>query len=102
MEEPRRPFDQLRATAWLVLVPVLALFTLPFLALEIGPSYEARFGGTPGVFTAEREDCDGAGACRWTGQFRPDGAGDRRDDVRLLGDDLERAGDTVRSVDIGR
>jgi hypothetical protein len=95
-------FDALRRTAWLALVPVVCLFALPFLVLELRPSYTARFGGTDGTFTAVERVCtDGDAGCRWTGRFTaPDGR--VREDVRLLGGGVERAGDVVQAVDTGR
>lgn len=100
---PPRAFAQLRAVLWLGLVPLLAVLLLPFLLLEIGPSYEARFGGgTPGTFTALEPDCDDeTGTCRWNGAFRPDGGGPDRADVRLIGGGVERRGQRVDAVDVG-
>jgi hypothetical protein len=96
-------FDGLRRTAWLALVPLVCLFALPFLVLELRPSYAARFGGTDGTFTAVERVCsDGDSGCRWTGRFTaPDGR--VREDVRLIGGGgVERAGDAVPAVDTGR
>lgn len=98
---PTRTFDQLRALLWLGVVPLVALLLLPFLLIEIGPSYEARFGGTPGTFTSRTSDCEQEGACRWTGGFRSDDGRVQRDDVRLIGGSVDRAGQSVAAVDVG-
>jgi hypothetical protein len=101
VEEASRPFDRLRATAWLLLVPAVAVFTLPFLLLELGPAYSARFGGTPGVFVASAQDCDDSGSCRWRGDFRSVTGDLRRTDVLLVGRGPDAVGDAVAAVDIG-
>jgi hypothetical protein len=101
--EPPRAFAQLRRVLWLALVPLIAVLVLPFLLLEIGPSYEARFGGgTPGTFLAQTSDCDDeSGTCRWTGEFRSDDGSSRRSGVRLIGGGVEREGQQVDAVDVG-
>ena len=95
-----RPGDGLRRTLWLVLVPVFCLITLPFLLLEVGPAYEARFGGTDGVFTARSEVC-GDGGCAWRGDFRSDDGRVERTGVRLIGGGPDAVGDEVGAVDTG-
>ncbi len=96
-----RPGDGLRRVLWLVLVPVFAALTLPFLLLEVGPAYEARFGGgTDGVFTARSEDC-GESGCAWRGDFRSADGAVERTGVRIIGGGPEAAGDRVDAVDTG-
>jgi len=103
VEEPRRPYDALRRRALSALAPLVCLLLLPFLLLEIGPAYQARFGNGPtGTFTAQQQQCDSGGSCTWSGEFRSLDGTVRREGVRLIGGSaLERAGDSVAAVDTG-
>ena len=96
-----RALDDLRSRLWLAVVPLVALLSLPFLVLEAGPAYEARFGGgTDGVFTARDADCDDD-VCTWRGDFRSDDGRRVLDDVGLIGAADLTAGDEVEAVDTG-
>lgn len=96
-----RPGDGLRRALLLVLVPLFSLIPLPFLLLEIGPAYQARFGGgTDGVFTARVEDCGDSG-CSWRGDFRADDGSVPREDVRIIGGGPDAVGERADAVDTG-
>jgi hypothetical protein len=100
--DTRRLSDQVRAAAFLVLVPLLALLVVPLLVLELPPSYEARFGGTPGTFTAVEQRCAEPEACTWYGDFRSDDGSTLRRDVRVVEGRVAERGETLDAVDVGR
>lgn len=91
----------LRRALVLVLVPLVSLLTLPFLLLEVGPAYQARFGGgTGGVFTARAQDC-ADGGCSWRGDFRSADGSVRRTDVTIVGGGPTAVGQRLDAVDTG-
>ncbi|MFG2054077.1 hypothetical protein ACGFI9_08580 [Micromonospora sp. NPDC048930] len=64
-------------------LPVIAVMGLAFAAPDVGPAWRAKSGaGTPGTFTAVREEC-GRRSCTWHGDFVPSGGGAARKDVIL-------------------
>lgn len=87
---------------WWFGVPLFAAFMIPISAVDIGPAYAARAGGTPGVFTATEVDCGGKGGCFYTGEFRSDDGRVTRTDVGMAtGSSVNAVGDSVRAVDTG-
>jgi hypothetical protein len=67
-------------------LPAIAVMGLAFAAPDVGPAWRAKSGdGTPGTFTALREEC-GKRSCTWHGDFVPTDGGAARKDVILYDD----------------
>ncbi|MET8355104.1 hypothetical protein [Micromonospora sp. NPDC005206] len=83
-------------------LPVIAIAGLMFGAFDLVPTWQAKAGqGTPGTFTAVREDC-GRRNCTWYGDFAATEGGGQRTDVILYDEpDGLVAGDTVPVRDTG-
>lgn len=90
-----------RIFVWLGL-PVIAVLGLTFGAFDLVPAWQANAGnGTPGTFTAVREQCSRRN-CNWYGDFAADQGGARRTDVILYDEpDALRVGDAVPARDTG-
>lgn len=92
-------------TAILVWVglPALAVVGLRFGATDLLPAWEARAGkGTPGTFTATREECSSRRTCNWHGDFTADDGDGARTDVVLYDEpDGLQVGDSVPARDTG-
>ncbi|MGW5672330.1 hypothetical protein, partial [Micromonospora sp. NPDC003776] len=83
-------------------LPVIAVIGLVIAAPDVGPAWRAKSGdGTPGTFTALREEC-GKRSCKWHGDFVPSGGGAARKDVILYDDpDGLTTGGTAAARDTG-
>lgn len=67
-------------------LPVIAVLGLAFAGPDVAPAWRAKSGaGTPGTFTAVREEC-GRRSCTWHGDFVPTDGGAVRRDVVLYDD----------------
>ncbi|NES13347.1 MULTISPECIES: hypothetical protein [Micromonospora] len=67
-------------------LPVIAVLGVAFAAPDVAPAWRAKSGaGTPGTFTAVREEC-GKRSCTWHGDFVPTDGGAARRDVILFDD----------------
>lgn len=64
-------------------LPAIAIAALMFGAFDLVPAWQAKAGnGTPGTFTAVREEC-GRRSCTWHGDFAATEGGGQRTDVIL-------------------
>lgn len=83
-------------------LPVIAVMGLTFGSFDLVPAWQAKAGnGTPGTFTAVREECSRRN-CTWHGDFAPDGGGNARTDVILYDEpDALSKGQTVPARDTG-
>jgi hypothetical protein len=67
-------------------LPAIAVMGLAFAAQDVVPAWRAKSGaGTPGTFTAVREECSRR-SCTWNGDFTPADGGAVRRDVILYDD----------------
>ncbi|HEU4348133.1 MAG TPA: hypothetical protein VFR35_10125 [Actinoplanes sp.] len=82
-------------------LPVIAVAGLLFGAFDLLPAWDAKAGnGTPGTFTAVREDC-GRRNCTWHGDFATESGGQRTDVILYDEPDGLAVGDAVPARDTG-
>jgi hypothetical protein len=92
---------RMRFFLWIGL-PIIAAMGIMFGAFDLVPAWQAHGGGgTPGTFTAEREEC-GRRSCSLHGSWAAADGSARRDDVVLFDEpDSLRTGQTTEAVDTG-
>jgi hypothetical protein len=91
----------MRIITW-VGIPIVAFLVLFLAGADLAPSWQAHSGGgTPGIFTAVKEDC-GRGGCDYIGSWQATDGGRRRDDVRLYDEpDSLTIGGQTEAIDSG-
>jgi hypothetical protein len=92
---------QTKVFLWIGL-PAIAVIGLVFGSADLVPAWQAKGGtGTPGTFTAVREDC-GRRSCTWHGDWVATDGSKTRSDV-ILYDEPEamRAGTKTEALDSG-
>ena len=83
-------------------LPVIATIGLIFGAADLVPAWQAHGGGgTPGTFTAEREEC-GRRSCSFHGSWvAADGSASRKDVILYDKPDSLATGRTIEALDTG-